>query len=1175
MARIRNLAPPLDAPPLGAEQASIIFDYGPQLGDNIITEVLEVRIFVLGGNDPNPQGRLIGSPQVIASPLTGIAETAVRQVFGGMPSDARYGLQCVIQSVSGEHLCSDRVLPARRPFAALGVSVGSQSFPGGNVGQVQYKADSVNFGGFDVSGDATLNTSTGVLTLAPVTYAKLQPASATGRFLGRISAGAGTIEELTPGNAWTVLGPMPAANHPALIGDVTTGAGSLTTVIGNAVVTYAKMQPTTGTSVLLGRGSSGPGTLQEIGIGAGLTMTGTTLAGTGLSDGAKGDITVSGSGTVWTINAGVVSNAKLANMTAPAFKGRTSAGSGAPEDLTSAQATALLNVFTPSLPGLAPASGGGTVNFLRADGAYAAPSVTDANRGDITTSSGGTVWTVNANAITYGKLQATAAGAILLGRGTVGGGGTVQEIALGTNLTMSGTTLNASGTGSSTLAFGTVAVSGQSNVVAAISPDTLNLAAGANVTLTTNAGTKTVTITSSGGTAAPGGGVGQVQFNNSGALGGFDVGGDATLNTTSGVLTIGNAKITYAKMQHTAAASVLLGRGAGAGAGSLQELVLGSGLTMSGTTLNSAGVPGGTSGQSQYNNAGAFGGYTMSGDATLVTSTGVVTISAQAVTYAKMQNVSSVSVLLGRGSASTGSPQEITLGTGLSMSGTTLSASGGIPGGSTGQVQYNNTGALGGFTVGGDATLVTSTGVLTIASQAVTYGKMQNISAASLLLGRGSTGAGSPQEITLGSGLSMSGTTLSSSASATPGGANTQVQFNDTGVIAGDADLTWDKTNNVLAISSGGTGKLRVGSQSNVYAFDAKAQIVGTDFPSSMMVLARFQPTTVGPTLVLAKSSNSVIGAHSAVQFNDQLGILEIDGSNGTSFQAGALLECYADDIWSSGYTPARWDLSTNDGGSMNGRIRIDSSGHKIFASNNMPMQASMPGGYGIEYQVQQHGNDFPTSGYAIFNWHDSNDGPYHIWHKSRGTPGGPKIVQNGDFIGGYFFMGDDGVNLREAAKLEVRVSGTPVTGTAVPSQFGFIVHNTSGPLQPLMIFPSGEVRHDYSITEGVATLTDGATVALDASQGQQFKLVAAGDRTILAPTNAPITAHSQRIVIIHKASGANRTLTLTTGSAGAFRFGATITGLTTTTSGTSDYITAIWNELDSRWDVVAYVKGF
>lgn len=78
--------------------------------------------------------------------------------------------------------------------------------------------------------------------------------------------------------------------------------------------------------------------------------------------------------------------------------------------------------------------------------------------------------------------------------------------------------------------------------------------------------------------------------------------------------TIANDAVTFAKMQNSTAASILLGRGAGAGAGDFQEITLGTNLSMSGTTLNASGggggggSPGGSTTEVQYNNAGAFDG---------------------------------------------------------------------------------------------------------------------------------------------------------------------------------------------------------------------------------------------------------------------------------------------------------------------------------------------------------------------------------------------------------------------------------------------------------------------------------------------------------------------------------------------------------------------------------------
>lgn len=66
-------------------------------------------------------------------------------------------------------------------------------------------------------------------------------------------------------------------------------------------------------------------------------------------------------------------------------------------NVTATEATALLDVFTSALKGLAPASGGGTANFLRADVSWAVPPT------DITLPSACKVWgyvTVSAGAPT-------------------------------------------------------------------------------------------------------------------------------------------------------------------------------------------------------------------------------------------------------------------------------------------------------------------------------------------------------------------------------------------------------------------------------------------------------------------------------------------------------------------------------------------------------------------------------------------------------------------------------------------------------------------------------------------------------------------------------------------------------------------------------------------------------
>jgi hypothetical protein len=121
-----------------------------------------------------------------------------------------------------------------------------------------------------------------------------------------------------------------------------------------------------------------------------------------------GDVT---GATALTIANDAVTNAKLANVATATIKGRVTAATGDPEDLTGTQATTLLDTFTSALKGLAPASGGGTTNFLRADGTWAAAGggspVTVQDEGSNITTALGTLNFVGAGVTVTGGATAT------------------------------------------------------------------------------------------------------------------------------------------------------------------------------------------------------------------------------------------------------------------------------------------------------------------------------------------------------------------------------------------------------------------------------------------------------------------------------------------------------------------------------------------------------------------------------------------------------------------------------------------------------------------------------------------------------------------------------------------------------------------------------------------------
>jgi hypothetical protein len=188
-------------------------------------------------------------------------------------------------------------------------------------------------------GDITVSGSGATWTIdnGVVTYAKIQNVTATDRLLGRSTAGAGSVQEITctaAGRALlddadataqrTTLGLGAVATQgDGDKGDITVSGTGGTWTIDAQAVTYAKIQNVTATDRLLGRQSAGAGSVQEITCTAAgrallddadATAQRTTLGLGALAtqgDGDKGDITVSATGATWTIDNGVVDPANL------------------------------------------------------------------------------------------------------------------------------------------------------------------------------------------------------------------------------------------------------------------------------------------------------------------------------------------------------------------------------------------------------------------------------------------------------------------------------------------------------------------------------------------------------------------------------------------------------------------------------------------------------------------------------------------------------------------------------------------------------------------------------------------------------------------------------------------------------------------------------------------------
>lgn len=488
-------------------------------------------------------------------------------------------------------------------------------------------------------------------------------------------------------------------------------------------------------------------TITDDGANDQVDITIASSGGGGISDGDKGDITVSGSGTVWTIDNDVVTFAKMQNITTDRILGRDTAASGDVEELTvggGIEFTGSGGIQTSAFTGDATKTSGGTALTLAtvnsnvgSFGSATQVAAFTVNAKGLITAASNTSIAIPSTAVTdFNEAAQDAVGGILTDTNSIDmtyndAGNQITADVRVRNTTTANTSITASGVGvdvNDNTSTQRVEVVKNSGAVVGTRKQ-LNFIEGSNVTLTItdDAGNDQVDISIA---ASGGGGISDGDK------------GDITVSGSGTVWTIDNDVVTYAKMQNVSATDRLLGRDTAA-AGDVEELTVGGGIEFTG----SGGIQ-----------TSAF-----TGDATKTaggTALTLATVNSNVGSFGSASQVATFTVNA-KGLITAASNTSIAIGqAAVTNLVTDLAAK-------QPDIQFQDEGVNAG----------TSGGVTTVN-----------------FVGAGVTASESAGTLT----VTISG----GGGGGTPGGSDTHVQFNDAGSFGGEAAFTYNKTTDLLTVPS-------------------------------------------------------------------------------------------------------------------------------------------------------------------------------------------------------------------------------------------------------------------------------------------------------------------------------------------------------------------------------------